>query len=67
MVDHTFVYHAGGAEDPRAGRRGQIGEIHYYDSIRVNLGLFQRDVNVVWDLAVHDLSILALPVWASRR
>ena len=37
---------------------GELGEIYYYDSIRVNLGLFQRDVNVIWDLAVHDFSIL---------
>src|SRR5690606_36979242 len=37
---------------------GRIGDIYYYDSIRVNLGLFQRDVNVIWDLAVHDFAIL---------
>ena len=37
---------------------GELGDPHYYDSIRVNLGLFQHDVNVLWDLAVHDLSIL---------
>jgi len=58
MVDHTFLY-AGAVRKIRdlvAG--GELGQIHYYDSVRVNLGLFQRDVNVIWDLAVHDLSIL---------
>jgi predicted dehydrogenase len=56
MVDHTFVY-------TPAVRRirelvAELGEIYYYDSVRVNLGLFQHDVNVLWDLAVHDLSIM---------
>ena len=37
---------------------GSLGEIYYYDSVRVNLGLFQQDVNVIWDLAVHDLAIM---------
>ena len=37
---------------------GELGEIYYYDSVRINLGLFQHDVNVLWDLAVHDLSIM---------
>ena len=37
---------------------GSLGDIYYYDSVRVNLGLFQHDVNVIWDLAVHDLSIM---------
>jgi predicted dehydrogenase len=37
---------------------GQLGEIYYYDAVRVNLGLFQHDVNVIWDLAIHDLSII---------
>ena len=37
---------------------GGLGEIYYYDSVRVNLGLFQHDVSVIWDLAVHDLSIM---------
>ena len=45
----------------RAGRplpAGELGELYYFDSVRVNLGLFQHDVNVIWDLAVHDISIL---------
>lgn len=58
LVDHTFIY----TEAVRAIRdliqRDELGEIYYYDSIRVNLGLFQHDVNVIWDLAVHDFSIL---------
>jgi predicted dehydrogenase len=37
---------------------GQLGDIYYYDAVRVNLGLFQHDVNVIWDLAIHDLSIM---------
>lgn len=58
MVDHTFVYT--GAVQAIAGMvgKGEIGDIYYYDSIRVNLGLFQRDVNVIWDLAVHDFAIM---------
>jgi predicted dehydrogenase len=37
---------------------GALGQIYYYDAVRVNLGLFQHDVNVIWDLAIHDLSIM---------
>jgi len=58
MVDHTFVY-TGAVEKMRElTRAGELGEIYYYDSVRINLGLFQHDVNVLWDLAVHDLSIM---------
>ena len=48
---------------------GALGDIYYYDSVRVNLGLFQHDVNVLWDLAVHDLSIMdyVLPARAASR
>lgn len=58
MVDHTFVYT--GAVQTIAGliTSGQMGDIYYYDSTRVNLGLFQRDVSVIWDLAVHDFAIM---------
>ena len=58
MVDHTFVYT--GAVRTIAGlvSSGEIGDVYYYDSTRVNLGLFQRDVSVIWDLAVHDFSIM---------
>ncbi len=63
-VDHTFVY-TGAVRKMRELIEGDgIGDIYYYDSVRVNLGLFQHDVNVLWDLAVHDLSIMdyVLPV-----
>jgi hypothetical protein len=48
--------------------KGDLGDIYYYDSVRVNLGLFQHDVNVIWDLAVHDLAIMdyLLPVQPVR-
>ncbi len=56
-VDHTFV-HTGAVRKIRELAEASLGEIYYYDSVRVNLGLFQHDVSVVWDLAVHDLSIM---------
>jgi len=58
MVDHTFVYTGAVRKIAALIRNGEIGEVYYYDSTRVNLGLFQHDVNVIWDLAVHDLSII---------
>jgi predicted dehydrogenase len=58
MVDHTFVYTPAICKLRDLVRAGELGSIYYYDSIRVNLGLFQHDVNVIWDLAVHDFSIL---------
>jgi predicted dehydrogenase len=58
MVDHTFIYTSAVRKIAELIAQGELGDIYYYDSIRVNLGLFRRDVNVVWDLAVHDLSIL---------
>jgi predicted dehydrogenase len=58
MVDHTFVY-TGAVRTIREMVANQsLGDIYYYDSVRVNLGLFQHDMNVIWDLAVHDLSIM---------
>lgn len=57
-VDHTFIY-TGAVRKMRAlVEEGELGELYYYDSVRVNLGLFQPDVDVIWDLAVHDLSIM---------
>lgn len=56
-VDHTFV-HTGAVRKMRELAQSDLGEIYYYDSVRVNLGLFQHDVSVIWDLAVHDLSIM---------
>lgn len=58
MVDHTFVYTSAVRKIKELIDTGKIGQVYYYDSVRINLGLFQHDVNVVWDLAVHDLSIL---------
>jgi predicted dehydrogenase len=57
-VDHTFVYTGSVRRIREMVTSGELGDIYYYDSVRVNLGLFQRDVNVIWDLAVHDVSIL---------
>jgi predicted dehydrogenase len=58
MVGHTFVYTGAVRKMRELSESGELGEIYYYDSVRINLGLFQRDVNVLWDLAVHDLAIM---------
>ncbi len=58
MVDHTFVYTGAVQKIRSLIQEGDLGDIYYYDAVRVNLGLFQHDVNVLWDLAVHDLSIM---------
>jgi predicted dehydrogenase len=58
MVDHTFVYTAAVRKMRELISKGELGEIYYYDAVRVNLGLFQHDVNVIWDLGIHDLSIM---------
>jgi predicted dehydrogenase len=58
MVDHTFVYTGAVRKIKELVQNGSLGKIYYYDSVRVNLGLFQHDVNVLWDLAVHDLAIM---------
>ena len=58
IVDHTFIYTGAVRKMGELIRGGELGKIYYYDSIRINLGLFQRDVNVISDLAVHDFSIL---------
>lgn len=58
MVDHTFVYTSAVRRMREIVQRGDLGDVYYYDSVRANLGLFQDDVNVVWDLAVHDLGIM---------
>ncbi len=57
-VDHTFLYTSAVRKIRELVDRGELGSIYYYDSARINLGLFQHDVNVIWDLAVHDISIL---------
>jgi predicted dehydrogenase len=58
MVDHTFVYTGAVRKMRELVTSGALGDVYYYDSTRVNLGLFQHDVNVIWDLAVHDFSIM---------
>ena len=58
MVDHTFVYTGAVQKIGSLVRAGTLGDLYYYDSVRVNLGLFQYDVDVMWDLAVHDLAIM---------
>lgn len=57
-VDHTFAYTGAVRKIAQLIQSGEIGDVLYYDSTRVNLGLFQHDVNVIWDLGVHDLSII---------
>ena len=58
MVDHTFVYTGAVRKMKEILNSGELGELLYFDSVRINLGLFQRDINVLWDLAPHDLSIM---------
>lgn len=58
MVDHTFIYHPAIEKIRDILRRGELGEPCYYDSTRINLGLFQQDTSVLWDLAPHDVSIM---------
>jgi predicted dehydrogenase len=58
MVDHTFLFTGAVKKIHELTTSGGLGELYYYDSMRVNLGLFQHDVNVIWDLAPHDLSIM---------
>lgn len=58
MVDHTFLFTGAVRKMRQLIDDGTLGRLYYYDSTRVNLGLFQHDVNVIWDLAPHDLSIM---------
>ncbi len=58
MVDHTFLFTGAVRKISQLLDEGTLGSLYYYDSTRVNLGLFQHDVNVLWDLAPHDLSIM---------
>lgn len=58
MVDHTFLFTGAVRKIRELVEGGDLGDLYYYDSLRVNLGLFQHDVSVVWDLAPHDLSIM---------
>jgi predicted dehydrogenase len=58
MVDHTFIYTGAVRKIKEMLDGGELGDLLYFDSVRINLGLFQRDINVVWDLAPHDFSIM---------
>lgn len=58
MVDHTFLYTGAVQKMKELVQSGDIGKLKYFDSTRINLGLIQQDVNVLWDLAPHDISIL---------
>ncbi|HEY6625585.1 MAG TPA: Gfo/Idh/MocA family oxidoreductase, partial [Ignavibacteriaceae bacterium] len=58
FVDHTFIYNGAVIKIKELIDKNELGNIIYFDSERINLGLFQRDVNVIWDLAPHDLSIM---------
>ena len=58
MVDHTFLFTGAVRKISQLLDEGALGNLYYYDSTRVNLGLFQHDINVLWDLAPHDLSIM---------
>ena len=57
FVDHTFLYTPAVMEIKKICHNKDFGELIYYDSTRINLGLIQNDINVLWDLAVHDISI----------
>jgi len=72
MCDHTFCYTGAVRKIQEIVNSGELGELFYFDSVRVNLGLFQQDINVVWDLAPHDLSVVDFivdeePVFASAH
>jgi predicted dehydrogenase len=58
MVDHTFLFTGAVKKIRQLIANEELGKLYYYDSTRVNLGLFQHDVNVIWDLAPHDLAIM---------
>jgi predicted dehydrogenase len=62
LVDHTFLFTGAVRKMKQYIDSGELGELYYFDSTRINLGIFQRDANVIWDLAPHDLSILAFLV-----
>jgi len=67
MVDHTFVYTGAVRRMKEIIDEGQLGELYYLDSVRVNLGLFQHDIDVIWDLAPHDISILTYLIQEKPR
>jgi predicted dehydrogenase len=67
MVDHTYLFTGAVQKIKEIIDNDGLGDLYYYDSVRVNLGLFQHDVNVIWDLATHDLSIMNYLLGSSVR
>lgn len=67
MVDHTFLFTGAVRKMKDLIDGGELGDLYYYDSVRINLGIFQHDVNVIWDLAPHDLSIMDYLLGPSAR
>jgi len=67
MVDHTYLFNNSVKRIKQVVDSGELGDLFYVDSIRINLGLFQKDVNVIWDLAPHDLSIVDHVVGGDAR
>lgn len=57
-IDHIFIYTEAVSHIKTMIKKGELGNIYYFDSVRINLGLFQKDINVIWDLAPHDISIM---------
>jgi predicted dehydrogenase len=58
FIDHTFIYTGAVRKIKETVEKGELGDVIYFDSVRINLGLFQSDINVIWDLAPHDFSIM---------
>lgn len=67
MVDHTFIYTGAVRRIKELLDTGELGELYYFDSVRVNLGIIQSDIDVLWDLAPHDLSILTYLIQKTPR
>lgn len=67
MVDHTYLFSGAVRKIREFVDSGELGDLYYVDSVRINLGLFQHDVNVIWDLAPHDLSIVDHVLGADAR
>ena len=67
MVDHTYLFSNAVRRIKELIDQGELGDLYYVDSIRINLGLFQHDINVIWDLAPHDLSIVDYVLGSEAR
>jgi len=67
MVDHTYLFSNAVRRVKELVDQGELGDLYYVDSIRINLGLFQNDINVIWDLAPHDLSIVDFVLGSDAR